>query len=412
MMIFSARRAFYMEILAIVLLLVIGYLCKAPQKAMQFNFARKSNEVLNGGNFAQHENRSIQRRNLKFYIAFGYWEQLTSATNNLIALTALARYSGHQVVVPFVTDSRFFGHKMRSNETLALYYNLSAFNNTLRSHGYSTLVSWETFQSVCRDKLDLLIQFSYGEEASRRQQTTEIQGFQTRFGFNISKTVRVDSGMLRSVESFLDKVVKGSKCVGIQEWRGNKEVPERAFFPLPMDIHSSLSLHHVAFFNEKLLEIVDDFMNKTLGSNYISHHIRTEQILRRSNGNFTTLVNCIKKQASLIKNIRERHPNYNKLFVAVDFTAFGSQSPWVSEARRKASLLLKHLNELFDNMVFLQPQLYNIEDKGAVAIVELAVLASGKQLFLTGGGGFQHFIRQEFMKRSPNSYDKVHRWCP
>ena len=187
-------------------------------------------------------------------------------------------------------------------------------------------MSWETFQSVCRDKLDLLIRFSYGEEASRQQQTTEIQGFQIRFGFNISLTVRVDSGMLRSVESFLDKVVKGSKCVGIEEWRGNKEVPERAFFPLPIDIHSSLSLHHVAFFNEKLLEIVDDFINKTLGSNYISHHIRTEQILKRSNGNFTTLVNCIKKQASLIKNIRARHPNYNKLFVGVDFTTFGSQS--------------------------------------------------------------------------------------
>ena len=376
---------------------------------------RKSNAVLNGGNFAQHENgSSIQRRNLKFYIAFRYWEQLTQATNNLIALTALASYSGHQVVVPFVIDSHFFGHKMSSDDTqtLALYYNLSAFNNTLRSHGYSTLVSWETFQSVCRDKLDLLIRFSYGEEASRRQQTTEIQGFQTRFGFNISKTVRVDSGMLRSVESFLDKVVKGSKCVGIQEWRGNMEVPERAFFPLPMVIHSSLSTSNVAFFNGKLLEIADDFINKTLGSNYISHHIRAEQILKRSNGNFTTLVNCIKKQASLIKNIRARHPNYNKLFVAVDFSGFGSQSKGVSEARRKASLLLKHLNELFDNMVFLQPQLYNIEDKGAVAIVELAVLASGKQLFLTGGGGFQHFIRQEFMKRSPNSYDKVHRWCP
>ena len=156
-------------------------------------------------------------------------------------------------------------------------------------------MSWETFQSVCQDKLDLLIRFSYGKEAFRRQQTTEIQSLQTRRGFNISKTVRVDSGMLRSVESFLDKVVKGSKCVGIQEWRGNKEVPERAFFPLPMDIHSSLSLHHVAFFNEKLLEIVDDFINKTLGSNYISHHIRTEQILRRSNGNFTTLVNIVSR---------------------------------------------------------------------------------------------------------------------
>ena len=159
------------------------------------------------------------------------------------------------------------------------------------------------------------------------------------------------------------------------------------------------------------MEIVDDFINKTLGSNYISHHIRTEQILKRSNGNFTTLVNCIKKQASLIKNIRARHPNYNKLFVAVDFTEFGSQTKWAREARGKASLLLKHLNELFDNMVFLQPQFYKIKDKGAVAIVEMALLASGKELFLTGGGCFQHFMAQQFMKRSPNSFDKVYGVC-
>ena len=159
------------------------------------------------------------------------------------------------------------------------------------------------------------------------------------------------------------------------------------------------------------MEIVDDFINKTLGSNYISLHIRTEQILKRSNGNFTTLVNCIKKQASLIKNIRARHPNYNKLFVAVDFTAFGSQSKDVSEARREASLLLKHLNELFDNMVFLQPHFYNIKDRGAVAIVEMAVLVSGKQLFLTGGGSFEYTIRALFVKRSPFSDDKVHEVC-
>ena len=229
---FSARRAFQslcMGIFVIALLHVIVYQWKPPQKAGQFNFARKINEVLNGGNFVQQDDSSRRSRNMKFYIAFKYWEQLSMATNNLIALTALASYSGHQVVAPFVNDSKFFGYKMSSDDTqtLALYYNLSAFNNTLRSHGYSTLVSWETFQSVCRDKLDLLIRFSYGEEASRRQQTKEIQGFQTRFGFNISKTVRVDSGMLRSVESFLDKVVKGSKCVGIEEWRENQEVPER-----------------------------------------------------------------------------------------------------------------------------------------------------------------------------------------
>ena len=98
----SARRAFYMGILVIVLSQVIVYLRTAPRKAWQFNSARKSNEVLNGGNFVQRENSSIQSRNLTFYTAFRYWEQLTMATNNLIALTALASYSGHQVVVPFV----------------------------------------------------------------------------------------------------------------------------------------------------------------------------------------------------------------------------------------------------------------------------------------------------------------------
>ena len=333
----SARRtSIHFKAIFVITLFLIYLKWKLTKKEWQLNFTKKSDELINQENFTRQNNAShLERKNAKFYIAFRYFEQLSMATNNLIALTALASYSGHQVVVPFVNNSKFFGYKMSSDDTqtLALYYNLSAFNNTLRSHGYSTLVSWETFQSVCRDKLDLLIQFSYGEEASRRQQTTELQGFQTRFGFNISKTVRVDSGMLRSVESFLDKVVNGSTCIGIQQWRGNGTGLNRAFEP-------------------KLLEIADDFINKTLGSNYISLHMRTEGILKRSDGNFATLVNCIKKQVSLIKNIGARHPNYNKLFAAADFTAFGSQSRWVSEARSRASLLLNHLNELFQKIVF------------------------------------------------------------
>ena len=109
--------------------------------------------------------------------------------------------------------------------------------------------------------------------------------------------------------------------------------------------------------------------------------MRTEGILKRSDGNFTTLVNCIKKQVSLVKNIGARRPNYNKLFVAADFTAFGSQSPWVSEARSRATLLLNHLNELFQKIIFFQPHFYNLRDKGAVAIV-----AGADSGFFLGGG--------------------------
>ena len=62
-------------------------------------------------------------------------------------------------------------------------------------------------------------------------------------------------------------------------------------------------------------------------------------------------------------------------------------------------------------MVFLQPHFYNIKDRVAVGIVEMAVLVSGKQLFLTGGGSFEYTIRALFIKRSPFSYDKVHEVC-
>jgi len=62
-------------------------------------------------------------------------------------------------------------------------------------------------------------------------------------------------------------------------------------------------------------------------------------------------------------------------------------------------------------MVFLQPRFHNIKDKGTVAVVEMALVISGKQLFLTGGGSFEYTIRALFMKRSPFSYDKVHAMC-
>ena len=62
-------------------------------------------------------------------------------------------------------------------------------------------------------------------------------------------------------------------------------------------------------------------------------------------------------------------------------------------------------------MVFLQPHFYNIKDRGAVAIVEMAVLVSVKHLFLTGGGSFECTIRALFVKRSPFSDDKVHEVC-
>ena len=353
----------------------------------------------------------------KFYIAFSYSEQLSGATNSLIALAALATHGKRQVVVPLVDNSTFFAAERNSKtQTLALYFNLTAFNSKLLSHGYSTLVSWKRFQNVCQGKLDLLLHFRYGNEAFRRSQTKECWGrrkHQDFFkGFKITRTLCVDVGILRSVETFHNEVVKDSPCVGIVEWRGNGTLTNfRALFSLPLNIHRPLSRNDVSFFTDKLLEFANDFISKNLGSDYISVHIRSEWILKLSNGSMNTLVNCINKLGAVIQDV-QLHDNYhNKIFVAVDFLAYGSSTFGVLPARKRASLLLKQLDEQLNNPVFFQPHDYSLLDSGSVAIVEMTILASGKQLFLAGEGSFQVWIRHQFAKRHQNSYPKVHNLC-
>ena len=371
------------------------------------------------------------KTNMKFYMAFSYSEQLSKATENLIALTALAVYSGRNVVVPFVNNSMFMAKSCLKGETqtLALYYNLSAFNSKLRSRGYSTLVSWESFQDVCQGKLDLLLHFFYGETASLRQKR---KGMQSLFfpcsgrrqhqgffgGFKITRTVCVDVAILRSLEKFHSKVINDSPCVGIVEWRGNGTLTSfRAKFPLPLRIHRPLTRNDCSsFFNETLLKIARDFKSNSLASNYISVHIRSEMILKRSKGSILALLQCFKEIQAHIQNFlgpnqKHREGKNEKTFVAVDFSASGSKSFGVLPARNAASSLAMLLNELLDNPVFFQPHVYNLFDGGSVAIVEMSILASGRQVFLAGGGSFQGWIKKQFAKQNKKGYAKVHSLC-
>ena len=147
--------------------------------------------------------------------------------------------------------------------------------------------------------------------------------------------------MLRSIETFHNRVVKDYKCVGIVEWRGNGTMTSfRPLFSLPSQIHHPLAKGDTSpFFNEKLLKIAHDFILRTLGSNYISFHIRSEHILKYYNPNITVLVNCIEKLAALAQNIRAPGSDYGKIFVAVDFLASGSHTFGVLPAHNRVNCL-------------------------------------------------------------------------
>ena len=354
---------------------------------------------------------NIQSHGKKIFIAFNYWEQLTMGTNNFFDLTALAAYGGRQVVVPLVNDSKFHGLPTEKGiETLELYYNVSALNRTLRSRGHGTLMSWNEFQNVCQGKLDVLVRIDYKK---LKKSTVHDQAIRPYFpckdsghtdtistDFKVKETICMNVFAVDSVDKFENEVIKRLPCVGLDQWRGSKHKNRfRAQFQLsPLVTNRLSSLRDAAvFFNPKLLHIAQDFILRNLGSLFVSVHVRAERILSTFK-NITAVVKCL---SNLVKQV-QRHKQGIKvnmpIFLAADFADYGSSSKQVKPARENAESLMKILAPL--KPVTFQPSVYNLTDRGTVAIVEMNILVSGKHLSVAGGGKFQIWILNQFVNKN------------
>ena len=367
------------------------------------------------------------REGQKVIFAYRYWEQLTMATNNFLQLAAFAAYGGRQVVVPFAHDSQFYGTPpSEGSKTLALYYNVTALNYTLRLHGHGTLISWQGFQDVCKGRLDVLVYFDYTD-----LKTTTTYSHATPFiackprlkgiikGIKIRRRVCMNVFAVDSIERFESEVVKGLPCVGILEWRGTlKAVPFRAQFNLTSVVSNLLSSPDISgALKSKLLYTAQHFISQNLGSFFIAVHIRTGRILKNEKNfhgkelsqgkSVSILKGCISKLRSRVDTILHSIAVPCPVFLATDFTEFGTKADIAKHARDSAESLLKILAPL--KPITFQPSEYNLTDRGAVAIVEMNILASGKHLVVLGGGSFQHWITVQFLNENGNDQTKVER---
>jgi len=360
------------------------------------------------------ENAVYQQK--KIFLAFFYWEQLTMATNNLLQLTALAVQGGRQVVVPFVKDSRFHGvPTSQGHHTLGLYYNIVALNESLRLHGHGTLINWDGFQDVCKGKLDVLVYFHYTNLTNSTTNNLatsytpcKLDQKHVFLGIKIGRKICVNANAFSSVQRFEDEIVKRLPCVGIFEWRGaRKTIPKRTHFDIESKVEKLLSYRDMsAFFSAKLLRVARDFIAQKLTSNFISIHIRTEKILC-AGGNISTIRSCLVKLRKRLQNTIQVATVPPPIFLAADFTAFGSSSKKAIRARKYAKSFIKILLPL--RPIVFRPSEYKIVDRGAVAIVEMNILASGRRLFLLGGGSFQTWMTTQFRTKNKNEQSKVER---
>ena len=419
---FLSRTIFFLFIATVVLCIYQGYEIQVILKPQIDDNNSPIIERLHS--FDSGEVESAVHQQKKIFFAFFYWEQLTMATNNLLHLSALAAQGGRQVVVPFVKDSQFRGapqsQRKQRNHKLGLYYDVTALNESLRLHGYGTLIDWEGFQDVCKGKLDVLVYFHYtnltnstSNNLSTSNVPCKLNQKHVFLGIKIGRKICVNANVFDSVQRFEDEIVEKLPCVGIMQWRGtSKTKPFRTHFNIESLVDKVLSyLDMGAFFSAKLLRIAQDFIAQHLISNFISVHVRTEQILV-TGGNISTVKRCLFKFRKRLQSIIQLAAVPNPpIFLAADFTKFGSSSATVKPARKHAKSFMKMLLPL--RPIVFQPSEYKIVDRGAAAIVEMNILASGRRLFVLGGGSFQLWITKQFLSKNYNEQSKVERIvCP
>ena len=360
----------------------------------------------------------------KFFIAFSFGDQLTRATESLLALAALARYGNRSVVVPFAKDSMFYGTNLEKNGrnagTLSQYFDLKALNTKLDSYGYGLLKGWRHFQQNCNQSLDVLLDVLMDRSPVHLSNTqrqllnqtgwtpcrSNVQQTGDNFrGFTIKQKICIDPEILTSVQQLESDVLRGSSCVGFVKWRGVGI--GRCHFPLSSDkVPSPFSVRHEVPFSRELVQVAQEFAVKHLGNNYISVHIRSEWVLRGHKSNMTYLLECFRQLDSRIQNIKQK-TGLEKIFLATDFSKFGSKSYNIRPAQNNSEMLLKYLHTLLKNPHVFDPRTVDLSDRGSIAIVEMKILSAGKKLFLVGGGNFEDWIKYQFEKVGDNVAEKI-----
>ena len=205
-----------------------------------------------------------------------------------------------------------------------------------------------------------------------------------------------------SVEKFENEVIERLPCVGLAVWRGsNNRRSYRAQLNLTSIVPDPMHFRDAAsFFSSRLLQVARDFIAKNLGPFFVSAHIRAEKMLTIGIAfkNSVAVKECISNLTRQVQRYRNASRTPRPLFLATDFAGYGSLSQLARLARKNAQSLMSILAPL--RPITFQPSTYNLTDHGAVAIVEMIILSSGKRLFVVGGGSFQGWIVNIFLNKA------------
>ena len=117
-------------------------------------------------------------------------------------------------------------------------------------------------------------------------------------------------------------------------------------------------------------------------------------------------LDCFRQLSSRIRDAKQKTA-LKKIFLATDFSSFGSKSYNVKPAQEKSEMLLKYLEKPLESPRVFDPKTVELSDRGSIDIVELNILSAGKKLFLVGRDNFEDWIRYQFEKVGDKIAEKI-----
>lgn len=397
--------------------------------------------------------RAKAETQLKYLFVLHHYEQLAKTTENLLQLAAAAKTIGRVIVEPFVRDSRMCGlrtgwfgeprSQSRLFHPLSLYFNVPLMNSALAKSGYSTMVKFETYKNRCAADVaeTNMVHFVYSDQdievttrkwfnLSAHDYAAIVNKLKARGwcecsfidrGLNIStrigdvrlgRQICVDSERIKNLAVFENEILLNRKCVVIVHWRGIGR--NRTHFEPAGHVNTREVVHSLRH-SDFILQGVEKFLKDVgfISEPYLAIHIRSERQIQWYG--VDRLIKCVEVLITIALKIKRQY-RLNKVFLATDFSAFGSDTlfQYSSQNTKELAKKLKTIQNTLEKK--LTPIQFSptakgslVKDKGVVAITEMNVLYGGSHLITIGSGTFQQWIVDVFIDR--HSKENEQHWA-
>lgn len=377
--------------------------------------------------FSGLEGRRHTQHTGGYILSHDYWEQLTSASRNMLSLQCWAnRIASMAVVEPFLKKS-YLQSPTTQREASSLrfsdIYDINHWNSLSWRNRYAPLITWEEFlERAPRNLITVDIKYGavhqlpltdkrlYMQDCSIKSYWTSMASFlQKKHNFHVIRKICINFSHDKefSFDEFRAEIFKdhtpSTTTVLFNQWRGlgNKRIQVRD------SGCGKITANVEAEPSKRVIEDAEKYIARYLGTyDYIAILARMEKV-KMADGKELKVTSCFQQTLKYWDKMAQK----NVTFLSADVGRYGSDS-----LRHAKDDLTGVFQEFFDAIYGSKwtvsqwertfVSVSGLSDPGYIGMLQKVLASRAKCVLFVGGGSFQRSALHLYHKRH-----SVNNWC-